>query len=247
MVAVAERRSRLKAQKGSRGSWNLITQWYRRNTDGSKSRDSSRDDTVATSQESTAPNNSKPATLVTPPKEKQTRHVPAFSRLLDFCKTTVGGSTKKHKTAKEIVATQAATLGPIHKTLPQKKQHDTKHSRIRRKNMMIPPSISSNNNGSSCLAISHALQDEVHLYVTKHPELTKQQVQEISHWSKNCQEELENADQHLLQQRRQQDALLQQAEMERIRTDIERLQQECMDMDVHVEASRFLYEIDAQR
>lgn len=274
MVAVAERRSRVNAHKGKSGasssSARNVFKWFRWASSTHSNNGAGGDpDNANNKYKTTKPTpvkttncSSKQETLkkivVTPPKNKT---VSTSSRLIDFATQSVTAASllptkNRSRIVRKTPAASAKATSEILQT-PLKKQHITKHSvqrhnnnnnkkaTISTKTTTVPSKSTPSAEGSVFLAVSHALQDELQSYLQKH-RLTKEERRELSAWNQACQDRLQQCDQHF-QKTHEQDTAKITDEMKNIQQEIDRLKQECMDMDIRAEASRFLYRMDEFR
>jgi hypothetical protein len=97
------------------------------------------------------------------------------------------------------------------------------------------------------MAVSHALQDELDTYLKDHHELTPTERRELRQWGKTVQNQLNVCDRHMMEKIHADDQVKMEWEKQKIRDEIEGLKRACMEAEIHAQASRLLFKIDALR
>jgi hypothetical protein len=100
---------------------------------------------------------------------------------------------------------------------------------------------------SEVMAVSHALQDELDTYLKDHHELTPTERHELRQWGKTVQNQLNVCDRQMMAKIHAEDQVKMELEKQKIREEIEGLKRACMEAEIHAQASRLLFKIDALR
>jgi hypothetical protein len=100
---------------------------------------------------------------------------------------------------------------------------------------------------SEVMAVSHALQDEVDSYLKDHPELAPSERRELRQWATTAQNQLNVCDRQMMEHIHVEDQVKMELEKQNIRKEIEELKRACMEAEIHAQASRLLFKIDALR
>jgi hypothetical protein len=101
---------------------------------------------------------------------------------------------------------------------------------------------------SEVMAVSHALQDELDIYLKDHAdELAPSERHELRQWATTVQNQLHVCDRQMMEQIHVEDQVKMELEKQQIRHEIEELKRACMEAEIHAQASRLLFKIDALR
>jgi hypothetical protein len=101
---------------------------------------------------------------------------------------------------------------------------------------------------SEVMAVSHALQDELDIYLKDHAdELAPSERRELRQWATTVQNQLNVCDRQMMEMIHVEDQVKMELEKQQIRHEIEELKRACMEAEIHAQASRLLFKIDALR